>query len=518
MTSLLQKGDLTDCERQLWRAVETGELVDLRSGNSELDDPDRGAEWGPERAVRSELLYELLVEYQPTSRAVVLRGARISGGLNLEAARIACSLIFEGCFFAGPINLREAQAPAVRITGCKLLCLAADQLETRGDLDLGRSTVPIVTLRGAHLGGNLILDGSALTGGSWPLDLAEASLIPPADGASGQHRKGAMALVADGLRIDRDLRMEGLTTQGEMLLRGAYVGGQLVLRGANLTNEHGTTLTADRLTVNQSMFCQDGFTAQGELCLNGAHIVSQLVFDGASLNNESGTALDLYEAKVAESLSLVFSEPPKGFVMLNRAEVGAVHDSKKTWPSKLGIRGFRYDHLESSPKIPVKERLAWLRLDPAGYAPQPYEQLVALYRRTGNEHDARRVAIEKQRRRRDELSPPAKAWSLFLGATVGHGYRPWLAAVWLLVLVGAGWVAFDSAYPKYFTAAPEYGGTPHFQPLLYTLDLVLPVINLHQRDAWIAQGPAQWGVLLTIAGWVLATVWVSALTGLLKKD
>ena len=78
----------------------------------------------------------------------------------------------------------------------------------------------------------------------------------------------------------------------------------------------------------------------------------------------------------------------------------------------------------------------------------------------------------------------------------------------------AGWGLFWLAYPEHFRA----GEIPAFEPLSYTLDLILPVINLHQRDAWVAQGPAQWGVVLTVAGWVLATAALAALTGLLKRD
>jgi hypothetical protein len=41
--------------------------------------------------------------------------------------------------------------------------------------------------------------------------------------------------------------------------------------------------------------------------------------------------------------------------------------------------------------IDVHRRLAWLRRDPDGYLPQPYEQLAAVYRRTGHDWEARRV-------------------------------------------------------------------------------------------------------------------------------
>jgi hypothetical protein len=82
----------------------------------------------------------------------VLRGARISGGLNLEAATLACPLVLDQCFCDSPINLQEARAESIRLTGCKLVCVAADRLETRSNLVLSGSTAAIVSLQGARVG------------------------------------------------------------------------------------------------------------------------------------------------------------------------------------------------------------------------------------------------------------------------------------------------------------------------------------------------------------------------------
>jgi len=310
----------------------------------------------------------------------------------------------------------------------------------------------------------------------------------------------------------------GLAAQGEVRLLGAHVGGQLGFSGAQLSNKGGAALSADELRVDGGMFCQEGFAAQGAVRLLGAHVGGQLDFSGATLANPGGIALSLYEVEVPGSLWLRFAAPPEGTVDLRSARVGALYDSERTWPGTLGLWGFTYDHLEADTQVSSKGRLRWLDRDPKGYAPQPYEQLAAFYRRAGHEQDARRVAIKKQRRRRGELPPPAKAWNFFLGAAIGHGYRAWLAGVWLLTLLVVGWVVFGLAYPEHFEPAKRVGNFPDFQPFIYTLDLVLPVINLGQRDAWIAQGPAQWGALLTVAGWVLATAALAALTGLLRRD
>ena len=265
-----QDRHLTECEQALGRAVEAGELVDLRAGDAEVDDPASGAEWGRERTVGSDLLYELLTKREPMPRAVVLRGARISGGLNLEAATLACPLILEDCFFGGPVNLREARAEVVRLTGCRLPCLAADQLETRGDLDLTDSIAAIISLRGAHVGGDFRLNGATLTGGSWPLDLAGATLVPPrGDLATGDGRPKKLALAADGLRVDTDMFCRGLAAQGAVRLLGAHVVGQLSVSGATLSNEGGPALSADGLKVDGGMVCQEGSPPRARCASSG---------------------------------------------------------------------------------------------------------------------------------------------------------------------------------------------------------------------------------------------------------
>ena len=82
------------------------------------------------------------------------------------------------------------------------------------------------------------------------------------------------------------------------------------------------------------------------------------------------------------------------------------------------------------------------------------------------------------------------------------------------------WIVFAEAYPARMTATKSSGqALPHFQPFVYALDTLLPVVDLHQQDNWIPQGLAQWWAWVSIlAGWVLTSAVVAALTGLIKKD
>lgn len=88
----------------------------------------------------------------------------------------------------------------------------------------------------------------------------------------------------------------------------------------------------------------------------------------------------------------------------------------------------------------------------------------------------------------------------------GYGYAPRRALLWLLALVTAG-SSWFSVHPP----APVGGsGQRTFDPVLYCLDLLIPVVSLGYRSAF---DPAGWGkavaVFLIVSGWVLATAVIS---------
>jgi hypothetical protein len=537
-----------DVASQLREAIWTGRLVDLRTRDAMADNPAQGAGWPAERTVPAALLAELLAttEGSRRPRALRLAGARITGQLDLEAAELACPLRLEGCWFAEPPILDEAQAPSVRLPGCHLPGLSANQVTIRGNLELrgGFTATGEVSLAGAHVGGQLSLDGATLTNPDGCALTADGLTVDQdmfcRQGFSaagevrlpGAHVGGALelsgatltnpdglAIAAFQLTVDQDmLCRQGFAATGEVRLRGAHVGGGLDLSGATLTNPDGRALNADGLTVDLGMFCTEGFSATGEVSLIGAHVGGQLDFKGATLTNHKGRALMLQELRAGALIVRELTTPPKR-AHFTHVRVGALVDEPASWPRRASLDGFVYDALYEDPPVGARQRLAWLARDPRGYVPQPYEQLAAAYRRAGRDHDARAVAIAKQWRRRRTLHPLGKAWNLLLYATVGYGYRMWLAIAWLLLLVGVGWFLFDQAHPAQLVAAKPPGQRPWFHAGVYALDLLLPFADLGYQGAWIATGPARWLFLgWNLAGWVLTTAVVAALTGLLKRD
>jgi hypothetical protein len=641
---MLASADLSEPEQRLGQAAETGALLDLGTGEPGLNDPAGAAAWDDARIVRAEWLGELVARTRESAagwpRPVKLKGARIVGSLDLEAATLVCPLLLQGCSFERPIVLNGAQAVVIRLAGCHVPGVAAEQLATRGDLALSsgfaargevrlggariggrldldgaslsnpggralsadRLTVELgmscrggftadgeVSLAGARIGGVLALNGARLAnaGGialdaqrltveqgmycrhgftalgevllfsahiGGQLNLDGASLICP-DGRAlfashltvehsmfcrdgftvegemrllGAHiggrlelfgarlaNPGRTALSAERLTVEHSMHCrDGFTVDGEMRLLGARIGGRFDLDGACLANPGKTALSAGRLTVEQGMYCRSGFTADGEMSLEGSRIGGRLDFSGAVLTNPGEVVVDLEDASTGV-LILRSHGCPDGVVDLTNTHVGSFDDDQESWPAVLRLRGFTYEILAND-SVGTRARLKWLDHHQGGYLPALYDQLAATYQRAGRPEAARQVRIAKQWSRRRELSPAGKAWNWLLFVTVGYGYRAWLAGVWLVALAAAGSVAFASAYPAHMHRSAAI--VPAFNPVVYTLDTLLPVVDLGQHKAWIAQGSALvWSWVLICAGWILTTAVVAGLTNALSR-
>jgi adhesin HecA-like repeat protein len=305
------------------------------------------------------------------------------------------------------------------------------------------------------------------------------------------------------------------TAEGEVRLTGARIGGQLDFSGATLTNPGGYALAARGITVTQDLDFMDGFSAQGEVFLLDARVGGRLDFEGATLDNPGGDAANLAGSACAV-LFLLPRTKPEGVIDLTSAQAGSYCDDPETWPSTMRLRGFAYGTLEND-TISLSKRLAWLKHNGDRYAPGPYYQLAGAYRRAGRTDAARRVAIARERERRAGLSWPGRAWNWLLYVTVGYGYRTWLAGAWLCALLIAGSAVFASSYPAHMHRASPV--VPAFQPVIYTLDVLIPVVNFGQQQGWIPQGPAlalSW--LLIAAGWILTTAIAVGLANALKPD
>ncbi|MFC4054298.1 hypothetical protein ACFOY4_31785 [Actinomadura syzygii] len=535
--------DLTPSERRLWEAFPKGESVDLSSGDQTFDDVGRSDSWGRDRVIRAEVLVALLVgavESEPGQVAAVrLVGARIIGSLNLGHAEVSVPLALTGCSFDEAPHLYWANMNSVHLMRCRLPGLIAS---------------------GTRVDGHLWLEGSRIAGGLW-LDGANITGILNMSGVQ-LHNPSGDALLADRLTVEANVYCDqGFSAQGEVRVPGARIGGQLILRGARLHNASGpalyasrldvaanvfcdggfsaegevrlrgarvggylsfvgaklsapqrTALNADDLAVETDVYCSDGFSAVGAVSFSGARITGQLSLRGARLQHDDGTALSLQRVQ-AEELLLRTSEPIQGTADLSYARIGLLRDDAASWPAKLQLDGLQYETLD--PPLTARERLAWLRRDNDGYAPQPYERLAQTYRSLGLDADGRSVLLAKARDRRATQGPTRKVVGWFQDVLVGYGYRPFRAASWLIGLLAFGTIVFSVHRPDVL----DDGHHPHFNAFFYTLDLLLPIGSLGQEVEFAPKGVYQWiANFIVAAGLVLGLTVAAGATRALSRE
>jgi hypothetical protein len=243
-----------------------GTRLDLAGGGSV--DHQAMNKWGPARTVRAAVLRHLLVGPEPSwpvhSKGVRLRGARISGRLDLESATVRCPLMLEDCYLDSPdpVTLNYATVSRIVLSRCRVAGgLTADLLVATKELELGGSLFEgVVRLVDADITGPLSCRGAKLTA---------------------TNRDGN-ALVADGIRVGAGAFLDlGFNAAGGVWLVEAEITGQLSCRDAELAaNRDGDALGGDRMKVGGNVWLDGKFTAAGAVWLNDADVTGQVVCRG----------------------------------------------------------------------------------------------------------------------------------------------------------------------------------------------------------------------------------------------
>lgn len=415
------------------------------------------------------------------------------GKLVLEASSMT---VAGGCYarrsrFAGEVTLRHSRVRgAVTFSGSTLdnpdgVALRADRADIEGGLwllDPARVTGTL-NLVGARVGRSLVISGASL------------------------HNPGALALNATGAEVQGGIEANGLKAEGTVKLSDANVTGPVRLRDARLSSPDGVALDANGLRTSSLMDCCEGFSADGQLSFAGAAIGGPLCFNHATVSSLKCRRLATPE------LILRWAAVPAGPVELSFARVGVLRDDPAMWPSQVRLDGLVYETLE--PIVDVRERLRLLEKDLDGYRPQPYEQLAAASRRLGHDDEARSVMMAKQRRRTAGAGWVTRWWGRLQDITVGYGYRPLRAAGWLLLALTIGSIAFGLHPPVKLDPVSAKG----FEPVIYTLDVLLPLVELGQQDAFEPDDGFRWLMYALMAtGWILATTVAAGIARSLRRD
>jgi hypothetical protein len=440
-------------------------------------------------------------------------------GVTRHYVRARAGLELVNCVIDQRIQLTEAHLPRLCLRHTCLLGLDGEGLQTDGSviLDNGFTATShnedcTIRLFGAHIGGHLSLSNAQLT------------------------NDYGSVLGADGVQVDGNVMLDqGFTAtsdseHGAISLVEAHIGGQLVMIEARVTNRNGPALSGYGLQVDGDVhlywIAATGHNEYGTIRLGGTRIGGQLNLAGARLADSPSVILNLTNAQLGRVHLPTEVICPKGA----RSNGQCAHSGRQ-----IDIEDATYTSLVDADR---RQWLHLLRWHTANYRPTPYQQLAAVHKAVGHDHDARQILIAQQddlRTRGDIGGRSARAVLWLWGRLAGYGYRPGRIALALLIVLalagGMGWWAGHTStspgqYAARHTAATPNPGTPcsTLEQIGLGVDRGLPIGTTGIRNSCDLNTATPTGELFTLGiwtlqalAWALATLAVAGYTGLIRK-
>lgn len=356
-------------------------------------------------------------------------------------------------------------------------------------------------------------------------------------------------LDAQGLKCESDIFLRDVfEAQGEVNFALAQINGSLSCKDGKFINEKGNALICNGAKIEGGVFLIDGFEVQGKLNFHSCYIGKSLMFNNGK-----------------EISSLILNSTQILLLQLDIANI-----------QNIDLDGCAYEHLDSLkisdflPKMPKDET----------FKPQPYKQLAKVLRNMGHQKEANDVMIEynEQLRKKDFVTFDRLFISVFkwiYGKTSGYGYKP-MKVFWTMLIVwflcslfywkASSVAVFAPSNPLIFqhkdykvkiadegTAIGDFFNSKDykctddtiecnnwtnsklldeeyttFNPFMYSLDVILPIVDLQVEKDWGQYISSNNGTLNDVTrwlmwfeilfGWIYSLILVAILSGLAKNE
>lgn len=323
-----------------------------------------------------------------------------------------------------------------------------------------------------------------------------------------------------------------------MRLLGTIIEGSLECTDGFFKSNTGCALVFERARISGSVFLRGGFHAEGDIHFASAEIGAWLDLSGANICGK----LNASHAVIQNEFNLTNLRQRLCKANLRHMQCGSLLDDETSWGAENHLNGFIYRSLSVGSIISARWRVAWLKQqagDIHGFQLQPWKQLQKALTATGHFAEVRavRIALEDERRDRRIVGPvyPWKqpfrklnAWMerrihALYGIFTGYGYEPLrllycLISLWIIggfIYSGAAMgglmgpanpmvfqnklyeekcgIHDDDAPSNFFKTSvlknwyycnPLPSDFTTLSPFAYSLDLLLPLVDLYQDKDW----------------------------------
>ena len=522
----LKDPQTTKAERRLIEACRKGKACKLGPLPPET---------GEVPTVRAEVIRCLALEATSLHEAGVwLEGARITGTLDLRFTKCRGRLRLASCQFLRLPTFTHAEIGLLSLEGSHLpKGLFAEGIRVSHMLNMKNITAKdTVRLSGAEIEGQLTFEGAKLEGALQVGKLGKA------------HRNSSLAAAA--IRVQKGVALVRMTARGTVDLVGAEIGEQLdcTMSSFEADTQDATALMFQGIKVSSGFVFRDVHKVFGTIDLTAASC-AELVDDAPSWSQCSETFINglryerlpgsVYSPKTFEARKEwlekgsrlkgeFFPQPYTQFAKVMRAS-GHLGEARKALMQRDTIL---FREAEKADRELLDE--AWGGTD-------------------AKRGDCGWIWLRLQRRR---------LWSGLSRRVIGHGHKPERALFWALgawgvgtllyfiayraglmvpnsdvIMVSSEWLAAvqaDRLAPTDLWTGSGVVASAHYETFfaaIYALDLFLPIVDLGQESTWAVTTPTTFGwgwwlrvgtLLYQIAGWVIGSLGIAAVTGFVQRN
>jgi hypothetical protein len=520
------------------------------------NDPKNAAQWGHDRELRAELIRWLFVDPDATKQVdpvgVGALGARVVGPLELFGVHAPYALTLIRCAFAD-LSLDGAEIGGLYLSGSHTGQISAGGSRIRGSVRL---------CCGFEASGQVFFGNSRIDG---DFDCHAGSFRHDKVKGDDPWAEEMPALFLGASKVEGPIWFDaGFTADGAVDVNGVTCIG-LFCFGGHFTNPGKPALNASAASLSKVAWLANSgkwsaMEADGLVQFDSARVGGYILASGAKFLGKSSEAHGFSAVGLSAEGGIVWANVDlhDGATLdLRAASVNGLFDDENSWPrpGRLAIDGFVYRDFYSGPSD-ARSRLRWLSLAsgqhppwlvvPSGFRPQPYRELAKVLRAKGDDRGATLVLVTEEDLRYAQYGALGRGWGGFLKWSIGYGHRPLRVIAWSLAVVLLGWIVvrvgaqsgvMRPTWPENRPTSEPLKPYERLNPLLYSIDVFVPFVNLHQEHYWWPDAEASgecrvlnWNIrvngallrsylwLQIIAGWLLSAVFIAGVTGLLRND
>lgn len=508
---------------------------------------------------------------------IMFSGIYISGEFDFSFCKTNISFKFVNSFFENEINLSASEIEFLNLKGCVvksingrgLICkldIYLENFSSSGVIDFGSAlidgsikcsngkfrneTSKTLNFDKAKIQGSVFLDNHFES-------LGEVSFQAAKIGSNLECNNGKFinenlkALDCNQAEIGGSVFLDkNFMVKGEVNFNSAQIESNIQCGRGKIINPDGFALYFGDAKISGNVLFKDELHIEGNISFTSIEINKCVIFS------------DIYV---------------KGIFDFTSAKINIIEEIKNFWEKEdfkeLHLDGLEYNHL-SGVNLDSITLINWLSKMPK-FKPQPYKQLAKILRNMGHHEDANNIMIKynDELRKKDFLTCDRLFISILkcvYGKTAGYGYKPmsvikWMSIVWLLCSLfywnaskvavfapnnplvfqkkdcyechveenGTAWSDFFK-YSKYNSTNNWIlnknldGEYTTFNPFMYSLDVILPIVDLQVEKDWGQYVPSNNGTLNDFTrwlmwfeilfGWIYSLILVAILSGLAKNE